>query len=704
MGGKMRAFLYLLATTLTLFAAVGLSLSAAHTDRYEGSPLTLGIGGDRNKICAFGDSVWGFSPGGSGSDTLDTGCLGVEFDGTHFWVTGRDASHGDVHKLHKFDMWGVHDTSYLQGTSSLWGWRDLAWDGQYLYASDAASVVQIDPATGGVTGVSFAGPVNPCRALAYDPATDHFYTASFSSMIYEFDRSGTTIGSWANSNAIYGMAWDDVSSDGPWLWVTGQDPGTVIHQWDPINHVYTGLMLDVTIASGMAGGAAFTTEWDPSLGILFVLHQEEPFDLVIGYEITEAAGRDVHPDAIDSPGGLVMPGIPVTPMVTVSNTGDSTETFYTLFLVDSAGTNVYTDSVEVMGLMADSIFQVSFPDWTPDGQGNVYDLTCITNSATDEAHGNDTLSAMTMAFLVDSLIPCGWASIPPSIDGIISGPEWANAYVVDISDILAEGSVGVVPNSVILYAMNNATHLYLAVDYLEDASEDVNDRVTVYLDENNDDAWAADSSEGNYWAFRSSGGPRLMYRPLPAGPFTDPIPGAAIGMSTLINVQYEFSIPLGIEKYELDAGLGDTMGMHIYAHDQGVNEAQGWWLQTMAAANQDDPVYYGHIVLHVLDAVEESERFYLGRRFGLVGAQPSPFSLTSRVLYAIEAREVVSLKVHDSSGRVVRNLFEGTEVPGVHEVTWDGRDDGGRDLPSGVYFYTLSSGNRVSSLKSVLLR
>ena len=317
---------------------------------------------------------------------------------------------------------------------------------------------------------------------------------------------------------------------------------------------------------------------------------------------------------------------------------------------------------------------------------------------------NDTIRATTMAFLVDSLIPCGWASVPPAVDGIISGPEWANAYIVDVSDILGEGGSGVIPNSVNLYAMNNATHLFLAVDYLLDDTEDVNDRVTVYLDENNDDGWAPDSSEGNYWAFRSSGGPRLMYRPLPAGPFTDPIPGAEIGMSSLINVQYEFSIPLGTEKYELDVALGDTMGMHIYAHDQGLNEAEGWWMQTMDAANQDLPGYYGHIVLHLLDAVEERERLHAGRVFGLIGAHPSPFSGATRISYAIEARSGVSLKVHDAAGRVVKDLFDGLKDPGVYDVTWDGRDDSGRELPSGVYFYSLSSGNRVSSLKSVLLR
>jgi len=54
--------------------------------------------------------------------TGDTGCLGVEFDGTYFWVTGRDSPHGNIHKLHKFDSAGNHIISYEQGTISDWGW------------------------------------------------------------------------------------------------------------------------------------------------------------------------------------------------------------------------------------------------------------------------------------------------------------------------------------------------------------------------------------------------------------------------------------------------------------------------------------------------------------------------------------------------------------------------------------------------------
>lgn len=695
----MKGFLCGLTAVCVLAFAAALCSAADDADRFPLVRINLGIEGTGNLICAFGDSVFGFdAEGGAG----DNQCLGVEFDGTNFLVTGGNSG-SDPNNVYIYDSGGNYQSSFSQFRSTSWGWRDLAYDGSHFYGSDDGNITEFD-----ISGTDFGdftgAPLPYNRALAYDPVTDHFYSADWGSNIYEFDRSGTQIGNWTNTYSAYGMAWDDVSSGGPWLWVfTQESPGAVVYQWDPINHVYTGVSLDVTTGGSIAGGAAFTTDWDPSLGILFTLHQKTP-DVVIGYEITPAAGRDVSPFSIDSPGALVAPGATITPCATVQNTGDSTETFYTLFLIDSAAVNVYTDSAQVSTLMPDSLFQVCFTDWIPGPQGNVYDLTCITNLGADEAQANDTLRGVTMAFLVDSTVVCGGASAPPTVDGTIDLGEWVDATVVDISDILGMGSSGVNPNSVTMYLMNNVSHLFFAIDYIVDETDNVNDRTTVYIDENNDDAWAPDSSEGNYWAFKSSTGPKFMYRPLPTGPFTDPIPGAEIGMGFVTHVTFEFSIPLGTEKYEIDAALGDTMGMHIYTHDQGIDEDEGWWLQTLDAANQDIPGYYGHIVLYMVPGVHEKTRIRAASVFGLVGAYPNPFSGTARISFVTESRSGVSLEVHDISGRVVRELLDGVTDSGRHEVTWDGKNGLGKDLPSGVYFYTLSSGGRTSSMKTVLLK
>jgi len=52
----------------------------------------------------------------------------------------------------------------------------------------------------------------------------------------------------------------------------------------------------------------------------------------------------------------------------------------------------------------------------------------------------------------------------------------------------------------------------------------------------------------------------------------------------------------------------------------------------------------------------------------------------------------------------VRALVDGTRTAGFHEVLWDGRDNCGRNLPSGVYFYRLEAGNSLEARKMVLAR
>jgi flagellar hook assembly protein FlgD len=51
----------------------------------------------------------------------------------------------------------------------------------------------------------------------------------------------------------------------------------------------------------------------------------------------------------------------------------------------------------------------------------------------------------------------------------------------------------------------------------------------------------------------------------------------------------------------------------------------------------------------------------------------------------------VSLVVYDSLGRVVKRLVEGHLNAGLHAVTWDGADDTGVPVSSGVYVYRLAS-------------
>lgn len=76
---------------------------------------------------------------------------------------------------------------------------------------------------------------------------------------------------------------------------------------------------------------------------------------------------------------------------------------------------------------------------------------------------------------------------------------------------------------------------------------------------------------------------------------------------------------------------------------------------------------------------------------------PRPNPLRSRTVVAFEIAspdaQLVSLQIFSTSGRLVRTLLREDLPSGRHEVEWDGCDQGGKPVPSGVYFSRLTVGN-----------
>jgi len=64
----------------------------------------------------------------------------------------------------------------------------------------------------------------------------------------------------------------------------------------------------------------------------------------------------------------------------------------------------------------------------------------------------------------------------------------------------------------------------------------------------------------------------------------------------------------------------------------------------------------------------------------------------------------VSIKIYDTSGKLVRTIADGIFKPGNHTIAWDGRNDSGRKVSSGVYFYRMKTKEFERTRKMVLLR
>jgi len=76
---------------------------------------------------------------------------------------------------------------------------------------------------------------------------------------------------------------------------------------------------------------------------------------------------------------------------------------------------------------------------------------------------------------------------------------------------------------------------------------------------------------------------------------------------------------------------------------------------------------------------------------------PNPAGARTHISYSMPNRGPATLRMLDVGGRAVRTLVDGDVPAGMHEATWDGRDDHGRSLPAGTYWYELNAnGTRVS--------
>jgi hypothetical protein len=85
--------------------------------------------------------------------------------------------------------------------------------------------------------------------------------------------------------------------------------------------------------------------------------------------------------------------------------------------------------------------------------------------------------------------------------------------------------------------------------------------------------------------------------------------------------------------------------------------------------------------------------------------RPNPFRDQAAVSYAVPARDVrVTIGVYSVTGQRIRVLVDESREAGVFQAVWDGRDEGGSLVPSGVYFYRATIGDDVMTRRVVLLR
>ncbi len=170
----------------------------------------------------------------------------------------------------------------------------------------------------------------------------------------------------------------------------------------------------------------------------------------------------------------------------------------------------------------------------------------------------------------------------------------------------------------------------------------------------------------------------------------------------------------------MGVGLEDAY-ISLILHDrvmfEGRTDPQGFLLADVDLNDVGDMIvtvfksgylpYQGIITVTLTEDVNDDEDISGIGSFELSQNYPNPFNPETSIQYTVSRSHndiQASLKIYNILGQKVRTLFNEPQKAGSYQVSWDGKDDRGNDVSSGIYFYTFTAGDYRNTRKMAFLK
>ncbi|MCK4353196.1 PQQ-binding-like beta-propeller repeat protein [candidate division WOR-3 bacterium] len=175
-----------------------------------------------------------------------------------------------------------------------------------------------------------------------------------------------------------------------------------------------------------------------------------------------------------------------------------------------------------------------------------------------------------------------------------------------------------------------------------------------------------------------------------------------------------FSSPLITSNGLVWIGKTDTSESRLCVLDAETGEEIYTYYQP-GATGYAWPIVYGDMMfvgfgntLYALQGTqgveEETDQRPETKDIRLFQNKPNPFSQKTVISYELPIAGKASLQIYDVTGRLVKTIFEGEKQPGVYNFIWRGKDEQGKVVRSGVYFYHLKTRKVCKTKKVVFVR
>ncbi len=92
------------------------------------------------------------------------------------------------------------------------------------------------------------------------------------------------------------------------------------------------------------------------------------------------------------------------------------------------------------------------------------------------------------------------------------------------------------------------------------------------------------------------------------------------------------------------------------------------------------------------------------QNFALLRNYPNPANPSTTIEYSLATAGEVAVRIYNLRGALVRELVRADQTAGLHTVSWEGTNDAGAGVSSGVYLYSVESGDQVRTRKLILVK
>ncbi|MEC7850231.1 uncharacterized protein METZ01_LOCUS7765 [marine metagenome] len=167
----------------------------------------------------------------------------------------------------------------------------------------------------------------------------------------------------------------------------------------------------------------------------------------------------------------------------------------------------------------------------------------------------------------------------------------------------------------------------------------------------------------------------------------------------------------------LDNGVHDTHTTHFWMHQADSDPISVQWplpldfsySATSAAATHcthGGPVGSTHHMTHAADLTMGTtpEGEIVPGAFALAQNYPNPFNPSTEISFTLNEAADINLSIFNMLGQKVRTLTTGSKPAGVYSLEWDGRDEMGQSVSTGIYLYTLTNGSTSITKKMALMK